>query len=315
MTHKRQLVLALLIPAVFLLMLGTTAILFYRSHYGTPPLPAPYYAPHPAATAAIPLDHVVIILEENKTAGSIIGNPAAPYLNQLARTYATATHYYAVAHPSLPNYLALTSGTTADMTTDCNPPGGNCSANVPSIANEIERSGRSWKLYAESMPAACTTSNSGEYAVKHNPFLYYPDIRDDARRCGAHDVPLTQLAADLGSAATLPNYAFISPNLCSDMHDCSVQTGDAWLAQHVPGILSSPAFMAQHSLLVITWDEGVGQDNHVAALFAGPQVKRGYTSPAYYSHYSLLRTLEDAWRLQPLTSNDRTAPALTDIFQ
>lgn len=265
---------------------------------------------------AIPrLDHIVIIVEENKTAASIIGSRDAPYINSLIHDYAVATNYYAVAHPSLPNYIALTSGTTGGITNDCNPPSGQCEANVPSIADRIEASGRSWKVYAEGMPAPCTASNTGRYAVKHNPFLYYPAIRSDTQRCDSHIVSFDQLVNDETSAGTLPNYAFIVPDLCDDMHDCSVATGDNWLKHVVPQLLSSPAFTAGHALLVITWDEGTDNDNRVPALFAGPVVRTGYQSTRSYSHYSLLHTIETAWKLAPLTNNDKNAPLFTDIFK
>lgn len=287
----------------------------YRAYTASPPLPAQYYAPHAAGPKIPRLDHIIVIVEENKTAGSIIGDDDAPYINELAKQYTLARNYYAVTHPSLPNYVALTSGTTAGIANDCNPPGGSCSANVQNIGDAIEAAGHTWKMYAEGMPAPCTIHNTGAYATKHNPFLYYPAIRNDTARCTAHDVPFTQLASDLKTAATLPDLVFISPDLCNDMHNCPVKSGDTWLSQQVPKLLDSPAFTQQHSLLVITWDEGVGRDNNVPAIFIGPQVKRGFTSDAYYSHYSLLRTIEDSWGLAPLTPNDRSAPPINDIFR
>lgn len=261
------------------------------------------------------IDHVVIIVEENKPSSNIIGNEAAPYINKLAQEYALASNYRAVTHPSLPNYLAMTSGTTAGISNDCNPPGGSCVAKVASIADEIGKSGRNWKMYAEDMPAPCTATNSGSYAVKHNPFMYYPGVTDDGASCAAHVVPFTQLSSDLGGTSTLPDYAFISPNLCNDMHNCSIQTGDAWLSQQVPAILASPAFTKQNSLLVITWDEGNSGSNTVATIFAGPAAKKGFTSTVKYSHYSLLHTIESAWGLAPLTSNDGGAPVMSDLLK
>ncbi|MDJ0357451.1 alkaline phosphatase family protein [Paenarthrobacter sp. PH39-S1] len=115
----------------------------------------------PAAVGGTPpgIDHIVIIVEENKTAASILSNTAAPYINKLAADNALATNYQAISHPSLPNYLALTSGTTAWITDDCSP-GGRCTARVRTIADAIGQSGRTWKMYAESMPAPCTAENS-----------------------------------------------------------------------------------------------------------------------------------------------------------
>ncbi|MDJ0356829.1 alkaline phosphatase family protein [Paenarthrobacter sp. PH39-S1] len=266
-------------------------------------------------TASRGLKHVVIIVEENKPSSNIIGNAAAPFINKLAADYSLATNYQAVTHPSLPNYLALTSGTNAGITNDCNPPGGDCTARVPALTGEIQQSGRIWKMYAEGMPAPCTPNNSGSYAVKHNPFMYYPSVTDNKATCAAHDVPFSQLGADLKGASTLPDYAFISPDMCNDMHDCSVQTGDTWLSQQVPQILASPAFTTQNSLLVITWDEGSGANNKVSTIFAGPAAKKVYTSDVAYSHYSLLHTIESSWGLAPLTGNDSNAPIMTDMLR
>ncbi len=258
---------------------------------------------------------MVIIVDENKTATSIVGNPAAPYLNALAHEYATATQYSAVAHPSLPNYLALTSGTTAGIRTDCNPPGGPCLVTGPNIAQAIDRSGRTWKMYAESMPTACSVQNTNLYAVKHVPFLYFPSVTSNHSYCATHVVPFSQFAADLATPTSLPNYSFISPNLCNDMHDCSVATGDAWLSVTVPGILHSPAFTRQRSLLVVTFDEGDGSDNIVACVFAGPAAALRTVSPTPYTHYSLLRTIESEWGLTPMTANDGSARVMTALLR
>jgi phospholipase C len=261
------------------------------------------------------LDHVVIIVEENKPAADVLGSASAPFINQLAADNALAANYSAVTHPSLPNYLALTGGTTAGITVDCLPAQGSCLAGGDSITGEIEQSGRTWKMYAEGMPGPCTAENSGRYAVKHNPFMYYPGITANAADCAAHVVPFTELAHDLKTASTLPDYVFISPDLCHDTHNCPIETGDAWLARQVPKILASPAFTRQHSLLVITWDEGRGSRNKVASIFAGSAAKASYRSDAAYNHYSLLHTIEDAWALAPLTDNDRNAPVMSELLR
>lgn len=277
---------------------------------------SPARAPTAAPTRALDLQHVVIIVEENKPASAITGNAAAPYLNGLASEFALATDYHAVGHPSLPNYLALTSGTTAGIASDCNPPGVFCRASVATIADEIVASGRTWKAYAEGMPAPCWRHNGGDYAVKHNPFLYYPSVTRDPAYCAAHDVPYSEFAHDLATTSTLPSYSFITPNLCNDMHNCSVATGDGWLAREVPRILKSPAFTEQNSLLIITFDEAESgtPGNSVLCIFAGSAAKRGYLSSTPYSHYSVLRTLEDAWGLKPLTRHDATASSMTDML-
>ena len=269
--------------------------------------------PPPDAGTPGALDHVVVIVEENQPSQAIIGNSGAPYINKLATDYALATNYQAVTHPSLPNYLALTSGTNAGITEDCSP--SKCTANTPSIADRITQSGRSWKMYAEDMPAPCAAKNSGKYAVRHNPFMYYPGVTDDKASCEAHVVPFTQLAEDLKSASGLPDYVFISPNMCNDMHDCPVATGDAWLSRQVPKILSSPAFTTQNSLLVIAWDEGDDNSNKVSTIFTGPAAKKAYKSDTAFDHYSLLHTIESLWGLAPLTDNDKNAPVMSDMLK
>lgn len=301
---------------LLLIIIGGGIFADSRLRYGRNTLPPQYGSGSKTqSTTSPPFDHVVIILEENKPRESIIGNTAAPYINNLARTFSLATNYYAVTNPSLPNYIALTSGTTAGITNDCNPPGGSCMANVSNIADRLEQANKSWKAYAESMPMPCDSRNSGEYAVKHNPFMYYPDIASNTNRCNTHVVPLGQLASDLNTTDSLPNYAFVIPNLCNDMHDCPISTGDTWLAQQVPKILSSPAFTKQRSLLAITWDEGNNVNNNVPIIFAGSAAKQNHTSNTYYSHYSLLHTIENNWRLKPLTKNDASAPAMSDMLR
>ncbi len=277
-----------------------------HSSSAVPPATASSGTPSPAPTGE--LQHIVVIVDENKPAQSILGNPQAPYLNALAASGAVATDYSAVTHPSLPNYLALTSGTTGGITSDCNPPGGSCLITGPNLAERLDAAGLSWRMYAEGMPQPCTAANAGRYAVKHNPFLHYPSVTSDPAYCAAHDVPYGMLAADLSSAASLPAFSFISPDLCDDMHDCSIATGDAWLATAVPAIVSSPAFRSGRSLLIVTFDEGDAGDNRVACVFAGPAARAHTTSATPYGHYALLRTIEDAWGLEPLGADAQAAP-------
>jgi len=256
--------------------------------------------------------HIFIIVEENKPYGNILGNSQAPYINHLAAKYTLLTNYYAVAHPSLPNYIALTSGTKAGITNDCSPPSADCEVDVKNIADLLESANKSWKQYAEGMPKPCYAYNDGRYVTRHNPFVYYQDIIGNPARCWAHVVPFSQLATDLKRTNTTPDVGFITPDVCNDMHDCSVTIGDAWLKTNVTKILRSPAFANQNSLLVVTWDEDDGgAGNHVAAILAGPEVKAGHKLSDIYSLYSLLKTIEQNWQLPALTSNDMRAAPLT----
>lgn len=251
---------------------------------------------------------------ENKAAARVLGVDDAPYLNRLAKDYALAANYHAITRPSLPNYLALTSGTTAGITTNCSPMAGDCQANVRTIADGITASGRDWRMYAEGMPEPCLADNDGRYAVKHNPFMYFPSVTRDRESCKDHVVPFSRLDNDLKTDRSLPDYVFITPDMCSNTHDCPIQAGDVWLSRVVPAILASPAFTTKNSLLVVTYDEGSDSSNHIATIFAGPAARKGYTSDTRYTHYSLLRTIEDAWGLEPLTANDREATAMSELL-
>lgn len=276
-------------------------------------LSAAFYVPASApvqAASVPPLDHVFVIVMENTSYSSIVGSSAAQYVNSLLPSSSLASNYFATTHPSLPNYLSLTGGSTFGITTDCT----TCWISATNIADLVEGTGKSWKAYEESMPYACFVGDSYPYAQKHDPLIYYNDIRNNAGRCQSHIVPYTQMSADLRSAATTPNFAFITPNLCNDMHDCAIQTGDSWLQQNVPQILSSPAFTTQKSLLAITWDEDDSSGaNQVATVFAGSDARAGYTSGINYNHYSLLHTIETALGLSSLTGNDSSATAMGDM--
>jgi hypothetical protein len=262
----------------------------------------------PAAAQTPSFQHVFIVVFENEEVGSVIGNPAAPYINQLAATYGTATNAYAITHPSLPNYMALTSGTTA-FTTDCV----GCVTTVPNIADSLEAAGRTWTAYLEDFPGGCGTSDSGAYAAKHNPFAHYTSITSAPARCAAHMAPFSQFTHDL-TANTLADYIWITPNLCDDMHDCSVGTGDAWLAGIAPQILQSPAFA--NSVLLILFDEGTSNVNgggQVPLIVASPLTPPGFKSAATVTHYNVLRTIEDAWSL-PALGQSASASAMSDFF-
>jgi acid phosphatase len=315
MPLRRSLPYVALVGVVALLLTGCSAGAPDASKSPSPTMAPAHAGPSTTTAGGTGPAHIVIIMDENKPATSIIGNRAAPYLTALAKSYALATNYSAITHPSLPNYLALTSGSTDGISTDCNPPGGTCTAAVKNISDEVSASGRSWRMYAEGMPAPCTTHNVGEYAVKHVPFLYYPDVTNDPSYCAAHVVPYSDLTTDLATPAQLPDYSFVSPNLCDDMHSCSIATGDAWMAKNVPKILNSPAFTTQRSLLVITFDEGNSANNVVACIFAGSAAKRGYTTATPYTHYSLLRTVESVWGLAPLTRNDAAATPMLSMLK
>jgi hypothetical protein len=275
--------------------------------------------PSPPATSTVPaFDHIFVVVEENKRFDQIIGSSSAPYINSLASEYGLASNYKPITHPSLPNYLALTGGSTFGITTDCSPTGtGSCPVNATNLADRIEASGRTWKGYFDAMPLPCQTTTVGTYVPRHNPFVYFDDIRTNSQRCVDNVVPYSRLATDLQSTSTTPSLAFIVPDNCNNMHDCPISTGDDWLRTNLATIFNSPAWTTQNSLLVIVWDEDdeiAGGSGNVPTILVGPSVRRGLTSSASRNHYSLLRTIEDAWALTPLTSNDGAANPLAEFF-
>ncbi len=254
------------------------------------------------------IKHIFLIVMENKSYYQIINNPSAPFINNLAKNNFLTTNYSGVTHPSLPNYLSLIGANTFGIHSDCN----NCSVNAKNLIDLLEEKNITWKAYMENMPNSCFLGNSYPYAQKHNPFIYFNDIKNNTRRCN-NIVSLQILDKDLKNDSTTPNFVWITPNLCNDMHDCQITIGDNWLKNEVNQILSSPAFTHQSSLLFITWDEGEILNNHIPLIVAGSVVKHS-TSNTSYNHYSLLHTIEVIWNLPPLNNNDRNAPIISNFF-
>ncbi|SRR6266487_550236 len=261
----------------------------------------------PKAQTAGPA-HIIVVVEENHSYEQIIGNPAAPFLNQLASRGTVLSNYYAISHPSLPNYLAMTSGDTQGISSDCP----RCEVAADNLGGQLERAGISWKAYQQGLPGPCSNvPNAGDYARKHDPFMYYDGVRSGSG-CSSRVVPATQLDADVAGGA-LPRFAFVTPDLSHDMHgnggrsdDQLVASADAWLRGFYEQLTASPAWR-QDTRLVVTFDEGSGggssgccgglaQGGHVLTLVSGPHVPTGQDARAY-SHYSLLRSIEAAFRL------------------
>jgi phospholipase C len=244
-------------------------------------------------TTPKPIQHVVWIFMENKGYSDIIGNPAAPYINSLASTYGSATNYDAIGHYSADNYVAATSGSPCcfdDSYADLS---------QPSIFSQLPV-GQSQSL-EESMPSPCDTSDSGEYAVRHNPESYYTTYL--AGDCQKYDVPLVDgTVPDFGS-----KFTFVTPNLIDDMHDGTIQDGNNWLKQEIPLFIESAQYQAGTTAIFITWDEssGSGQgptnppNNQVPCIVISPYTSHVQDSTPF-THYSLLRTAEDLLGLPPL---------------
>jgi hypothetical protein len=260
--------------------------------------------------------HVVVIVMENEEASNVLGSPAAPYANALARRYGLATQSYAVAHPSLPNYLALTSGSVGGVSSDCT----DCHVGMRNIVDQLEAASISWRAYLEEQPRSCFQgAAAGGYAKKHNPFIYYDDVARSPGRC-RHLVGFGALASDLRDAG-LPTYAWITPNLCDDGHDCGVAGGDRFLARAVPPILHE---LGPHGFLILTWDEGssdlgccggAAHGGHIATIVAGPDVRPGARADHAIDHYGALGTIEEALGLPLLAgARDPRSGRLTQLF-
>jgi acid phosphatase len=259
-----------------------------------------------AEAATIPtLDHVVVVVFENHGAPQVIGSSSAPYINSLAAGGANMTNFFAETHPSQPNYFAMFSGSTQGVTDDtCPPPKSPYS--TANLAKEITTVGRTWGSYNEGLPAqgstACTSS-AGKYARKHNPWFSFSNVAASTGHTFA------QWPTDF---TTLPTVSFVVPNLCNDMHDCSVGTGDTWLKSK----LGSYATWAKthNSALIVTFDEdNSSYGNKIATIFYGAHVKTGAYS-TQYNHYNTLRTIEDMYGTTH-AGNAGSAAAITGIWQ
>ena len=272
----------------------------------TMPSPAP-----PSSTT--PFGHVFILVEENANYSDVIGNSAMPYLNGLANQYGLATQYYADTHPSIGNYLMLTTGqilTNDDTQTPVSFP-----VSADNVVRELIASSMTWKQYAESIPSVGYVGvDSGEFATRHAPLPYMTDAQTTAQR--QNIVPFTQLAADLANN-TLPNYSFITPNVCDDAHDCSLTVADIWLHTNINPLIMSGPFQ-KDGLLIIVFDES-GTDNtngggRVAAVIISPLAKAGYKSTIVYRHESVLRLMLEGLGVTRLPGATATAPKMWEFF-
>jgi phospholipase C len=282
-------------------------------------------ASHPCGTQSKPgtYKHVIWIWLENHSYNAILGSSQAPYFNVLAKDCGLATNYHNVTHPSLPNYIAATSGLTYSsirkFLSDCSP-SGKCDTSAKSVFGQ----GESWKSYAESMPSACDHSNSGNYAARHNPAVYYTTLSG----CSSHDVSYSHLATDLKNNQ-LPAFSFVTPNLIDDMHNGTVADGNSWMSHNLPAILNSSEYKNSSTVVFITFDEGsdVGSyadgehcatntsdtSCHLTTFVISPSTKAGARSGTLFSHYSLLATAEQLLHLSRL-GQAASAATMTSAF-
>ncbi len=219
---------------------------------------------------------VFVIVMENRSLEQAAG---APFTASLAAKYGVAENYHAITHPSVPNYLALTSGSTWGVRDD-----GYRVLPKSDLGSQLTKASISWRAYMEGLGSAGCLNSPVPYDPGHNPFAYY------GGQCPSNVVPSTALSGDLGGST--PRFTWITPDRCHDTHDCRVSVGDDWLRQEVGLIIASPAWKS-NGVLFITWDEDDGSsDNRVLTLVVAPGMTHK-SSQKFYTHYSLLATIED----------------------
>jgi phosphatidylinositol-3-phosphatase len=289
--------------------------------------------PGPAAVAASPLSvgivptaakpcgiahaaprvyrHVVWIVMENKSWHDVMASSApAPNIKRLASLCGVASAFYGEAHPSLPNYIAMTSGGTQGVTDDANP----SSHQLP--ANNLFHQVGNWRALEQSMPAPCTTSDSGNYAVRHNPPPYYVGLHS---LCTARDV---RLGAKPNVSA---RFTFVTPDVCHDMHasPCAstvpheVRAGDTWLGSFLNAVFATPQYRSDTTAIFVTWDESSHGDpasQKIPTLVIAPSVHPGTVVTKHYDHYALLRTTEELLGLHKFLGSAASAPSMRAAF-
>jgi len=238
------------------------------------------------------VEHVIWIWMENKPFGAIVHSPRARFADGLAKACGLATNYHGLAHPSLPNYIAATSGSTQHIVDDGSPD--DHRLQVESIYSQLKDTGRTWREYAESAPTRCPLESSGTYAVRHDPAAYYTRIRSD---CAHWDVPMGTTShgrfLDDLEHDSLSSFSFVVPNMCSDTHDCPVAKGDEWLKAWFERILASPAYRSGRTVVFLVWDENDGSAaNRVPLIVVSPWTRPGTRSAKRFDHYSLLKSTE-----------------------
>ncbi|MGH7295817.1 MAG: alkaline phosphatase family protein [Polyangiaceae bacterium] len=283
-------------------------------------------------------DHVYLIMMENTSQSAIQGSSKAPYINSLMTTYGYTKNYSTTYHPSLPNYLDVTSGTNQGIKCDCDADstetkcgavclgGCYCPISGQHLGDELDGASVTWREYSEGAGGPCATknNNAAHYATKHVPFLYYTDLASNSATCQDRVRDYGDLAGDL--AAGPRRFNMISPNLCDDMHDSCAPTnngiaqGDAWLGTEVPKLLATPGFQAGgKDVLFIVWDEQTGSTGGAGTpmlcIAVGPLVKPGSTSSQAYTHESLLATFEDTFGVVRLNNAAQVPSPINDLWK
>ena len=273
---------------------------------GNPILQTPVPASQPT------FSHVVLVVEENHSYPDIIGNSSMPYFNSLASKYGLATQYFANAHPSIPDYLMLTTGQMETLNDSFS---GTISDD--NVVRELVKAGKTWKAYEEALPsAAYLGDDSGLYLRRHDPFVYLSDVQSSSAQA-ANIVPFTQFATDLANNA-LPQYSFIVPNVNDDAHNGTLAQADSWLQANIAPLIANSAFQSS-GLLIITFDEGDQTDlqhggGQVATVIVSSAGKPGFQSKTLYQHQSVLRLVLSSSGVNSFPGLAGTAPDMTEFF-
>lgn len=284
--------------AAALLVLGGCGV-------GQPAAPEPSAPDTFATVQPAKVTKLLVFVVENHSLDQM--REAMPYTAALGKQFAVATSYQAVTHPSLPNYLAMTGGSTFGITDD-DPPSSH-TTDQPSVFGQALSLGKTAKLYAEGMPGNCATQNSGQYAVKHNPWAYHLTERSS---CEKYDVPITELGKDVADGR-LPNAGMVVPDLCNDAHDCDLAVADGWLRTQIGMVMAGPDWRAGHLAIVVTADEDDHhQDNLVLTAVAHPSM-HGAVVTTPLTHYSLARLYSEVLGAEPL-GEARSAPSMATAF-
>jgi acid phosphatase len=274
---------------------------------------------------------------ENENETQVVGNADAPYINNvLIPNYSIAENYHSIGHPSLVDYISTIAGSDFGVDSNNYP---TRSLPYENIVDILSAHNLTWKAYMESMAGYRNGScegpllNSGGiygYFTKHDPFVYFTDITNNATRC-SQIVPFTQFNSDLASG-NLPSFSFVTPNILDDGHttplnasSCApsgstIQCSDNWLKSFLPGIIRNPEFA--NTIVFVTWDESVKPKNQnvtdtnkVLLIEVSPSSKKGFEdNTTYYSHYSLLATIEKVYNIENLGRNDTTANVMGSLF-
>ncbi|MGH9681049.1 MAG: alkaline phosphatase family protein, partial [Candidatus Acidiferrales bacterium] len=271
--------------------------------------------PPPAAS----FGNVYLVALENTNYSDVVGTSAMPYLNGLINQYGLAAQYYADTHPSIGNYFMWTTGQI--LTNNDNELPATFPVTADNAVREVLAAGLTWKEYAESIPSVGYTGgdtvgpDGGTYGTHHDPLVYMSDVLNSPAQL-QNIVPFTQFATDLASGK-MPNYAFITPNMCNDAHDCSLTVADTWLRTNIDPLIKSAQFQ-KNGLLIISFDES-GSDNtlgggRVVTVIVSPLAKAGYQSTTTYQEESVLRLMLEGLGIRTLPGASATAPKMWEFF-